>query len=138
MAAVEVEASEREERSKRYEETNGKIREAFLQLLNETGRAPTISEIAQRVELSRATCQEHVRGLSYKATAQKYRILTDDVVDAIRKAATLGDMRAAKLWFQVVEGWSESLNLKGDGLNQKQKIVVTLKRREEAPVEHGA
>ena len=128
--AVELSGdSATEQRRKDWEESNEEIRAAFLSLIEKgKGKKPTLDQIAEETGRSAKTVSEHMQTLRYTATTPKYRILTENVLFSIYQTSITGNTAAAKLWMQIVEGWTEKLDLHSTGDGKKKKIIVRLRK----------
>ena len=108
------------------------IKEAFLKLLKDKAKAPTIKELAEVTGLSYQAVKAHIKTLKFDTEDSPYRVLSAEVFEAIYKRAIgyeeddlhfssykgdvtatpykkkiIPEVSAQKLWVQLVEGWSE-------------------------------
>lgn len=94
-----------------YEANNAIIREAFIAVLKRNkGLRPSIEELAEETGLHASTIKKHLKALDFRDLMQEnacFKLLTDDVILAVYRSAMKGNPSSQKLWFQVVEGWSE-------------------------------
>ncbi len=104
------------------------IKEAFLRLLKEnSGKRPSFRELSNETGLHVNTISKHVKGLTIEMDGV-YKLLTEDVVISIYKAAVKGNVSAMKLWFQVVNGWVEPSEVIHSGeLNTNHQPPVIVK-----------
>jgi hypothetical protein len=98
-------------------EANGElIHSTVLAILQENGgRKPTIKAISDKTTLSISAVKKHIKNMSFKGQVDEtcsLRLLTDRVKFAIYESAIAGNVAAMKLWFQIVEGWSEKTETK--------------------------
>lgn len=103
----EADKKKAEEKRRDYEFNHRKIRIAYVDLIKNHGRCPTIGEVAQYSSLSFSTCQRHLENISFETEQHPLRVLTEDVLLAIYQSALEGGAAAQKLWMQLMEGWSE-------------------------------
>lgn len=73
-------------------------------------KAPTYEVIAERTGLSYNTVLRYFKELDFKAMVTPMRALTPLVLNNIF-AASHKSVAAQKLWLQVVEGWSEKIEV---------------------------
>lgn len=89
------------------------IRAAIYAHIVETkGKAPTYSDLAEKTGLSYKTIERRYKEIEFKAIDSYFRLLTPDIIVAIAEAAKKGSSASQKLWMQVVEGWSETHQIK--------------------------
>lgn len=88
------------------------IQETYLQLIQELKRCPTTQEVSERAKLSVSTIDKHIAELKFEPVKNPLRTLTPDVIVSIYNSARKGNSASQKLWFQLMEGWSESQEIK--------------------------
>jgi hypothetical protein len=92
-----------------WERNHGLIRDAMLKLIDEQkGKLPSQDEIADRAGLARVTVQRHMKEMDLSSIARPFRVLADTVLLGLANKAVRGDAAAAKLYFQLTFGPSES------------------------------
>ncbi len=97
-----------------WESNHNQITWAISALMQEYGRMPTNTEIATKTELSRQTVHKHIK--EYKThslfleTREQFEFLSSKVLSKVFTFAVNGDMRAAKLYFDMVEGAGKTSN----------------------------
>ncbi len=89
------------------------IQDAYIKLIKQLQRCPTMLEISEHVNLSIKTLEKHVKDLKFEPTKELMRTLTPDVVMAIAESAKKGSSSSQKLWMQIMEGWTERHELTG-------------------------
>jgi hypothetical protein len=93
-------------RNQLWEYNHNQITWALSTLMQEYGRMPTKTEIAIKTELSRQTVHKHLKEYSnhpqYLGQLEQFRFMTSKVLARVFKFAVNGDMRAAKLYFNVI------------------------------------
>lgn len=106
-----VKALTRRARKSDFAANNAIIRESFIAVLKRNkGLRPSVDELSSETGLSGSTIKKHLKELDFKDLMSEnacFKLLTDDVVLAVYRTAIKGNPSAQKLWFQVVEGWSE-------------------------------
>src|SRR5262245_12764114 len=103
-----------------FEFNHARIRDAYIELLKaKKGRNPTLAEISEQVGLSVTTVKKHLDELDKTKIAKignsKFKILSDDVILSIYRAAMKGSAASQKLWLQIVEDWNEKQETKLSG-----------------------
>ena len=91
------------------------IRDSFIKLIERLKKKPTYPEIAKDCGLSESTIQKHIEELEFDPMRHPLRMLSDNVLIAIYDSAIGGNVRAQKLWFQVLEGWNEKQEIRHSG-----------------------
>lgn len=93
------------------------VRRAFLNALKQTnGRRPTVKELSEASGLSSKTIISHLETIDIRGVADpSFKILSDDVILAVYRSAMKGNPTSAKLWFQLVHGWTEKTETKHSG-----------------------
>ncbi len=111
-----AEGKDEEVKRRKHWDTNHKlIKDAYLLIVKEEGRAPTMTEVSKRVNLSYKTVDRHMKELKFDPLQHPARILTEEVLLAIAKSAQKGRSASQKLWMQLVEGWVEKQDITTDG-----------------------
>lgn len=89
-----------------WENNHTLITGVISNLLIEYNRMPTITEIAEKTNLSRQTIHKHLQ--NYKANPifleqmEQYKILIPSLIGRVYKIACRGDIGAAKLYFKLM------------------------------------
>ncbi len=100
------------------------IQKAYIRLLARLRRCPTIVEVSDYLNISTRTIDSHVKAMKFDKIKTPLRALTPDVLVAVYKASKKGKSASQKLWFQVVEGWKEGVDL---GLTANKKVDIHVK-----------
>lgn len=100
------------------------IQDAYIKLIKQLQRCPTMLEISEHVNLSIKTLEKHVKDLKFEPTKELMRTLTPDVVMAIAESAKKGSSSSQKLWMQIMEGWTEKQEIEHSG-----KIITVTVRK---------
>lgn len=95
-------------RNNNWEANHAAIRDAYVRLIADLLRRPTVPEVVQMCGLNYETVRKHINALKFEPIAHPLRVLTDDVLLAVVQGAKDGNAASQKLWFQVMEGWRES------------------------------
>jgi CII-binding regulator of phage lambda lysogenization HflD len=107
-----------------WQRNHNQIVWAISTLLQECGRMPTSNEIAVKAELSIKTVEKHLNSYSkderYLATVEQFKFMISKVLAKVFKFAINGDMKAAKLYFDVVS------NLSGSTVVNKQNNYIQI------------
>jgi len=98
------------------------LHDAFIKLLLDYKRRPTYRELADYTGLHYNTVRKHMKNVHdrtieelKKTNLADFRILTQDVILGIFKAALDGNVGSQKLWLQLVEGWREGMDMTSNG-----------------------
>ena len=82
------------------------INGAISDFMQQHGRMPTKNAIAQKTGLSRQTVTKHMAGYrqnpEYVAEMEQFKFMSHKMLANVFKHATNGDIRAAKLYFEMV------------------------------------
>lgn len=89
-----------------WENNHYQIVQSMTKLIDEFGKMPTKNAIASDTGLSRQTVYKHLNGFAthplYIEQLQQFKFMADRVLGKVIKAASLGDMKAARLYFDVI------------------------------------
>lgn len=89
-----------------WEQHHNQIICAISTLIQELGRMPSKSDIAQKSELSRQTIHKHMAEYAtnpvYLEQVERFRFMTTKVLAKVFVLAVQGDIGAAKLYFNVM------------------------------------
>lgn len=100
-------STQTKQKRKDWEINHALITEAYLSLVKERLRAPTVQEVADMLGLTWDTVRKHVDELRFTPSTHPLRILTDKVIISIAQSAMEGNPGSQKLWMQLMEGWGE-------------------------------
>jgi hypothetical protein len=90
-----------------WDHNHALIRDAYVKLIRGLGRKPKLTEVQEETGLGLDTICKHLKKIEFKPTKHPLRILTDDVLLGIAKAAMEGNAASQKLWVQLMEGFTE-------------------------------
>ena len=89
-----------------WENNHYDITTSMAKLIEEYGKMPTKNQIADDTGLSRQTIYKHLAGYAthplYTEQFQQFKFMADRVLGKVIKAASLGDMKAARLYFDIM------------------------------------
>ena len=101
------------------------IAETTLKYINDNEglKYPTLRDISELTGLSLGVVHKYYNGMKFTPSESVFRNLTPYVVNNLFNL-TKSNPSACKLWFQVIEGWSEDSTVKTDNvLNITHTIV---------------
>jgi len=75
---------------------------------------PTQKQIAEATGLHKTTVFKHCQEISLQRSAGIFRPLSRRVLLGLFGSASKGDPKAAKLWFQIVDGYVEKREVSGE------------------------
>ena len=73
------------------------IRQAFMEILRTKKRAPTYAELARKTGYAYDTIKRHVKQLNFRASTDKFKILTEDVLTAVARSAIKGSVSSVRI-----------------------------------------
>jgi hypothetical protein len=89
-----------------WEYNNSKITIAISTLMQQYGRMPSKTELAEETKLSRTTIHKHLKEFGthplYLEEMEQYKFMASKVLTKVFSFAVNGDVLAAKLFFNVV------------------------------------
>ena len=105
-----------EQRKSTWEKNHIIIQNAFVDLYKKLGKPPTNPQIAEECQLSVPTVQKHFKDLKLDNITPQLKARATRVLHGIANKGEKGDASCAKLFFQLVFGWSEKtgIDLTGD------------------------
>lgn len=110
-------------------ETNQELIEAkYIEIFHTKKKAPTPTELAELLGMSRQAISRHLQKLSLQKLvgSNTTKLLANTILQSMAMSAAKGDVKAAELYFKLVYGSEESL-----------KIDVTSKGEKVAPIKAG-
>lgn len=112
-----------------WESNHMQITWAISGLMQEYGRMPTQTELANKTELSRQTIHKHLKEFAthplYLEQIEQFRFMTSKVLANVFQYAVNGDMGAAKLYFKVM-GFINSEQPQNGTLVQNQNNYIQI------------
>jgi predicted transcriptional regulator len=95
-----------ESRNIRWQSNHVSVQAAIANLLSEYNRMPSVLEIAQEAKLSRQTVNKHLKNFDtqelYKEEWNKLKYSAVNVAGKVMKEAMKGNMKAARLFFDLI------------------------------------
>jgi predicted transcriptional regulator len=110
---IKIAKNKREKRHKTRDVNHARIKAYILKVLQESNGEviPSNIMIAKALGLTEQTVKKHFAALRFEPVVHPLRVLTDEVIYNIYKLSATNSA-SQKLWLQVMEGWSESLDVK--------------------------
>lgn len=101
------------------------IQDAFVLLFSKLSRQPTQKQISKESGLSQTTVQKHFKELKLESITPFLKIRGDKILNKMAAEGEDGNVAAAKLFLQVVFGWSEKtgINISGE-IKTKSAIFI--------------
>lgn len=94
-----------------WEKNHEAIRDAYVAGIKMLGKKPTITYISKELNINWNTVWRHLEDIENDLRKSPLRVLTEDIILAVARAAQGGNPQSQKLWFQIMEGWTEKTNL---------------------------
>jgi len=138
MSQEETESPE----SKHYanwEETHAVIGQAFIDLVGELQKRPSIRDIAKHTGYGINTVHVHLREIKKKSLEDRFeplQVLSDRLLLKLFKTAQgggKGSVAATKLFFQLVENWKPGMTIEMEESNDLSNLTLDelIKREKE-------
>lgn len=112
-----------------WESNHIKITWAISAFMQDYGRMPTKTEIADKTELSRQTVHKHLKEYTnhplYLGQIEQFRFMTSKVLAKVFQFAINGDTAAAKLYFNIM-GYSNNGQAPINTLVQNQNNYIQI------------
>lgn len=104
-----------------WDDNHFTISEAYFEIAKENKKRPTLKEISERTDLSVKTIQKHLNDLSKLKFEERFKdlkLMSASLLMAMYNQGAKGKAGCAKLFFQIVEQFSEKsdVHLTGDAL----------------------
>jgi DNA-binding phage protein len=97
----------KEDKNQLWQYNHSRIQATISNLLNKYDRMPTVEEISEKSELSRQTIYKHLkqfdRQKQFKDEWDKIRYASISIFATVAKYALQGDMKAAMLYFDILQ-----------------------------------
>jgi len=93
-----------------FEQNADRIRDAVISHMKEHKKPASMSDISKKLGLSYKTVWRHMKQIKFNSEAHPLRALSSDILVSIYNASLKGNPSSQKLWFQLMEGWSEKTN----------------------------
>lgn len=119
---AESKDKQEEKRNITWNKNQELIQQAYIKLIMELKRCPTIREVSEDIDLSILTIKKHIKELKFEPAESPLRSLTPDVLASIYNSSIKGNAASQRLWMMIMEGWTEKTSLDITG----RKIIVTV------------
>jgi len=93
---------------------------------------PTLADISEATGISSQTVSKHLKDLKLPAYLDKYKELTDDVMECLLNSCKAGNVHAMKLYFQLVWKWKPPKVNDADDLSNIDRITTVMISKAEA------
>jgi hypothetical protein len=115
-------------KNKRWQSNHINITNSISKLMKDYGRMPSVVEISNEAQLSRQTVNRHMKEYStdhlFAEELNKFKFMSTKVLAKVFSFAVNGDVKAAKLYFEMVGG----IGIKADNTtfvqNQLNNFIV--------------
>lgn len=103
-----------ETKNQAWEHNHNQIMAAMSDLIQEYNRMPSVTEIAEHTTLSRTTVHKHLKNYKdnpyYKDQKEQFKFLSDRLLAKVYWYACNGNVKAARLYFEVTGTLADSKN----------------------------
>jgi hypothetical protein len=113
----------------RYFENDALIKIAYMKVLDEQKRMPTLIEVGKMCSLSSETVRQHLNAINLDEIIEPFNLLGSNVLQGLSERAKAGDAAAARLFFFLVFDKVERKEIKADikaDINAKVKVTVKI------------
>jgi hypothetical protein len=113
----------------RYFENDALIKKAYIKVLEEQKRMPTLIEVGVICSLSSETVRQHLNAINLNELIEPFKLFGSDVLAGLKAKAESGDAQAAKLFFFLIFDKVERKEIKADikaDINAKVKVSVKI------------
>ena len=110
-----------------WEESHTKICTAIGRCFKAGNYMPTVTELAKATGLNRKTIRKHLDSAELFTSSEGYRIMqkaTANVAGSVVHGALMGDVKAAKLFFEVVGIMGKSKEVSGGNYIQINNTTI--------------
>jgi len=114
-------------KNQHWEYNHTQITCAISTLMQDYGRMPTKAEVARTTQLSRQTVHKHIKEYSnhpqYLGEIEQFKFMTSKVLAKVFQFAVNGDIAAAKLYFNIMGGLSNSAPSNGTLIQNQNNYI---------------
>ena len=103
-----------------WHKNHDKITKVYTRLSKKMLRLPSLRQIAAEADVNLKTAKRHIDAMLLEDITAAAKLSSPNILFAIIKKAEEGDVYAARLYFQLVFGWSEKLI--GENINTNLNI----------------
>jgi hypothetical protein len=118
----------KDSRNQRWQNNHVSIQAAFTNLLIDCNRLPSVNEIAEHTKLSRQTVNKHLKNFDtqelYQGEWDKLRYAAVNVAGKVMKEAIEGNMKAARLFFDIIN--SKKASIGNTFIDKQQNNYLTI------------
>ena len=104
-------SEDKEKRKSTWEKNHLIIQDAYVTLFKSLKKPPSNPQIAKECGLSIPTVQKHFKDLKLDSITPQLKARANRVLHGLANKAEKGDASSAKLFFQLVFGWSEKTGI---------------------------
>jgi hypothetical protein len=114
--------------NKRYFENEALIRAAYMKVLKEQKRMPTLVEVGEMCHISSETVRLHLKAIDINELIEPFKLMGSNVLQGLTERAEAGDAAAARLFFFLIFDRVERKEIKADvNANVKADVKATIK-----------
>lgn len=114
--------------NKRYFENEALIKAAYMKVLKEQKRMPTLVEVGGMCNISSETVRLHLKAIDINDLIEPFKLLGSNVLQGLTEKAEAGDAAAAKLFFFLIFDKAERKEIKADiNADIKADVKATVK-----------
>jgi hypothetical protein len=114
--------------NKRYFENEALIKAAYMKVLKEQKRMPTLIEVGEMCHISSETVRQHLKAIDINDLIEPFKLMGSNVLQGLTERAEAGDAAAARLFFFLIFDKVERKEIKADvNANVKANVKATVK-----------
>jgi hypothetical protein len=114
--------------NKRYFENEALIKAAYMKVLKEQKRMPTLIEVGEMCHISSETVRLHLKAIDINDLIEPFKLMGSNVLQGLTERAEAGDAAAARLFFFLIFDKVERKEIKADvNANVKANVKATVK-----------
>lgn len=123
-----------------WENNHFSIRQSMTKLIEEYGKMPTKNQIANDTGLSRQTIHKHLNGYAehplYAEQLKQFKFMADRVLAKVIKQAAQGDVKAARLFFEVMGNSGNNSGMNSTIKTQNNYIQINQTKLSQETIKH--
>jgi hypothetical protein len=114
--------------NKRYFENEALIKAAYMKVLKEQKRMPTLIEVGEMCHISSETVRQHLKDIDINDLIEPFKLMGSNLLQGLTERAEAGDAAAARLFFFLIFDKVERKEIKADvNANVKATVKATVK-----------
>jgi hypothetical protein len=114
--------------NKRYFENEALIKAAYMKVLKEQKRMPTLVEVGEMCHISSETVRLHLKAIDINDLIEPFKLMGSNVLQGLTERAEAGDAAAARLFFFLIFDKVERKEIKAEvNANVKANVKATVK-----------